>query len=296
MFENLKQGWALGKATRQLVFKDKTLLLYPAIAVIVTVIEMIAIFAFLLAGILFAGPSTTASAHPATSGPIIGFLFLLGLYVLITFTTTYITMAMFIAFRSNVAGKKIGILASLSQTAPYWFLILEWSVFYGIIITLVRIIESRLRGIAQFIFGAIISIALALATMFVVQIILDDKVGPVEAMRRSEKTLIGAFGKTFGGIIYSDLYGLIFTLLGIGLIIISVSLAGVSAAISIVGLIVGVALLILGVVITGVLSSIYRLILYDYIKTGKLPQGFTKQMVDSSIKQKKQSGNQQRST
>ncbi len=292
MFENLKNGWALGKATRQLVFKDKTLLLYPIIAVIVTIIEMIAIFALLIFGLVLAPAAVNAAANSGYT-TIIGIILLLFLYIVIVFTSTYVTMAMFIAFRAAISGKRISIAASLGQTSQYWVQILEWSIFYGIILTLVRIAESRMRGIVRLLFASIVSVGLALATMFVVQIILDDKVGPIEAMKRSEQTLVHAFGKTFGGIIYSDLYGLMFVVVGVVLIIAGVFAAGASAIAGVALLVLGFILVLAGSVISGVLSSIFKLILYDYIKTGKFPQGFTKEMLDGSVKQKKQTGQQQ---
>ena len=44
MFSNVGTGWEIGKATRNLVFKDKRLIVFPFLATVAVIAEMIAIF------------------------------------------------------------------------------------------------------------------------------------------------------------------------------------------------------------------------------------------------------------
>lgn len=275
MFENMKAGWALGKVTREIVFNDKELLIYPVIAMLAGFVEFLA----LIAGFFF----VYITGNNAYFNIPVLFVF----YVLTTFTTTYITMAMLIGFRSYTSGKKIGMGEAFAQTAPYTKLIFEWALFYGVIITIIKVIESRLRGIVQLLFGAIISLALSIALFFVVPVILDEKVGPIQAMKLSEQTIIKNFGKAFGGVAYSELYSLIFILAGVALILLGAVALTVSFILGAIILCLGFVGAMFGAILGSTLSSIFRLVLYDYIKTGKLPQGYSKDMINAAIRTKR---------
>lgn len=115
-------------------------------------------------------------------------------------------MAMFIAFRSVTAGNKITMSQAFSQVKPYTKLVIEWSLFYSVIIMIIRLIESRMRGISGIILGAVLSMAIGFATIFVVPVILDEKLTPIKAMKRSASFII----KTLENLL-EDCYILIYT-------------------------------------------------------------------------------------
>ena len=274
LFENVTNGWKLGSATRKLVFKDKQLLLYPVLSMLITVVLMAAIF---LPTILI-------------SRSVYSPLFILGViifYIIVSFVSTYLLMALLIAFRSYTKGKKISIGEAMHLTAPYTVQIFEWALFYTVLIMILRAIESRFGGIGRLIIGSIGSLAISAATLFAVPVILDKKVGPITAVKESAAMLIHNFGNTFGGIVYSDLYGLNVSLPGILLIVVAVLSATASIGLLIILGVTGFALLALGSIISYTTSNAFRLILYDYTNGRGLPDGFTKEMMQSAIKQKR---------
>lgn len=274
MFENLKNGWKLGSATRKLIFKDKQLMLYPVLSLLITIVLMAAIF---LPIVFF---SATLSSP----------LFILGLilfYIVVSFVSTYVLMALLIAFRSYTKGKEISIGEAMHLTRPYTVQIIEWALFYTMLVMVLRLVESRFGGIGRLVIGSIGSLAIAAATLFAVPVILDKKVGPITAVKESSQMLIHHFGNTFGGIVYADLYSMIFTLPGILIIVAAVFIASSSP----IGLLVilggiGVALVAFGSVINYTTSNAFKLILYDYTNGKGLPEGFTKDMMQSAIKRK----------
>ena len=277
MFENLKNGWKLGSATRKLIFGDKGLLVYPIIGGIIT---------FLFALALFVPLVLTIST--ASNTLILAVVILFGL--ISTFVSIYFLVALLLAFRQySRTGKKMAIGDALAQASQYWVQILEWAVFYTIIVTILRAIESRLQGIGGFLIGAIGSMALALATIFVVPSIIDNKTGPIKSIESSVKMITKNFGATFGGIIYSDLYALMFTIPGIILFIVGIIIAFGAFIPGIALAIVGIVLFVFGMMLNYVTSNAFILILYDYVNTRKLPKGFTKEMMDNAIRKKKSS-------
>ena len=105
MFENLKNGWKLGSATRKLIFGDKGLLVYPIIGGIIT---------FLLALALFVPLALTISS--ASNTLIVAAVILFGF--LSTFVSVYFLVALLLAFRQySKTGKKMAMLNALSQAS-----------------------------------------------------------------------------------------------------------------------------------------------------------------------------------
>ena len=279
MFENLKNGWKLASETRKLIFGDKELLLYPILSALVTVLLAAAIFI----------PTFFSGLFNSWTVIFVVILF----YVVVGFASTYILMALLVAFRSYTKGKRISMGEAFSIVRPYTKLILEWAIFYTILVMILRAIESRFGGIGRLLIGSIGSLAIATATLFAVPIILDKKVGPIAAVEESVKTIVHHFGNTFGGIVYSDLYGIAFFFLGV-LVGIGFVFAGAvtgSIAVAIIGIVViAIPLAVFGIIISYVTSNAFKLILYDYINGGALPKGFSKEMMESAAKQRKQGG------
>ncbi len=276
MFSNIKKGWELGKATRKLVFKDKRLMVFPLVAAVAVIAEMAAI---LLPSTLFLMVYSNSFYY--------FILVLLLFYFVVTFTSTYVIMAMFIGFRGFSNKRQIGFKDAFKQVRPYTKLIAEWSLFYAIIIVGIRLLESRIRGIAGLIFGAAIAFAIGIATLFVVPVILDKKLSPIKALKESSSFIIKNFGKTFGGLAYVDLYGLAIILLGILLVIAGFFLVSFNLIVGAAVILIGIGIAAIGGMITSMLSNIFRLIIYDFISYGKIPEGFTSDMLKNAVKQKR---------
>ena len=276
MFENLSNGWKLGSATRKLIFNDKELLLYPVTGGILALLFALALFLPLL----FTLPTSSISIIAAAI--IFGFIS--------TFISVYFLVALLIAFRQySTTKKKISMADALSKASQYWVQILEWAVFYTIIITILRAIESRIQGIGRLLVGAIGSMALSLAIMFVVPSIIDNNTGPIKSIENSIKIITKNFGSTFGGIIYSDLYALLFIIPGVLLFVVGIAALTASTISGAVIMVLGIVIAVFGMMLNYVTSNTFLFILYDYVQTGKLPEGFTKDMMDNAIRKKTKS-------
>ncbi|MCL4397063.1 DUF6159 family protein [Candidatus Parvarchaeota archaeon] len=275
MFSNIKNGWTMGKATRRLVFKDRKLMIFPLVSGLAVIAEILAI---LLPSALFLMNYSNSLYYYI--------LVLILFYFVVTFTSTYVIMAMFIAFRAFSSGKEIGFKEAFTQVKPYSKLIAEWSLFYAVIIVGIRILESRIRGIAGIIFGAAVAFAIGIATIFVVPVILDKKLSPIKALKESSSFIIKNFGKTFGGLIYTDLYGFAIILLGAVLLISGLVLTSINLFLGAVIMLLGIGTIAFGAIITSMLSNIFRLIMFDFATYGRVPEGFTADMLKNAVKQK----------
>lgn len=301
MFENIVNGFKTANATRKLVFGDKELFAYPVASVILSII-----FAALILGSLFF--MLLIGALSGLSGAalvVIVIIVLYLLYLVVFFIGTYFTMAMLIAFREYAKGtkQKISFSESLRRTAPYLKLIIEWSLFYTAIATLLHIIEGAINrlggryGISGFIVSRLITgamnLALAAAVAFSLPVIIDEKTGPITTIKTSTKFIISNFGETFGGLIFTEIFGILIAIVGVVFIIAGAYVffaTGAVVAVAAILAIIGVILVIFGVVLRYVLFNCFKLILYDYKTRKTMPKGFDSKLLDSSVK-KKSKGN-----
>ncbi len=274
MFENITSGWRLGSAIRRLVFKDKKLLVFPAIAGVVIVLETIAIFASF---ILFRSSNSIAL--------LIG---LFAYYIVVYFTSAYVLVAMLIAFRSFSSKTPIGVMDAFSKASGYTALIFEWAVFEAVVTMIIRAIEQRLGFIGSAIFGLGASIAMSVATAFAIPVIVDKRTGPVSTLKESTGFIVRNFGKTFGGLAYSELYSLMIMIVGFLVLMVGLFSFGVSFVLGAVVAVIGVLLMVFGGMLGYILSNVYRFVLYDHMNGGKLPEGITDDMVKASVKTQRQ--------
>ncbi len=222
-------------------------------------------------------------------------------YFLTTLIATYFLFALYIAFKSDLQGKRIGIGDALSQASKYRSQILGWTVFYTIVIVAVRLLESQMKGILAFVMREVAAIGLFLGMTFAIPIIFEDDVKPWEAVKRSATFIINNIGKTFSGIIYFDVIGFVIRIIGaicmagaifagiIDILGMDVSIAGFTilghTSFIAVGLVfaVGLAIYIIGALFNYVTLHIYYLVVYDYVKNGKVPEGMDETLIRSSI-------------
>lgn len=294
MFDNfiagIKNGFRAANATRKLVFSDKELFAYPIIAALVS----IAIAALVLELILTAYLAGTFSGLTAAELAFMAIITFVALYFIIFFVTSFFTVAMLLAFRAHGRRSKMGIGEALGKTAPYTKLILEWSAFYTIIVTIIHLIESAIRGmfsrygvvgnVLSGLFTGGISLGLAAAVAFSLPVIIDEEKGPIATMKSSISFIMKNFGDTFGGLLFAEIFQIMLLLVGIGVMVLGI-LSG-SLVLAKVLALAGMVIIIAGVLLRYVLFNCFKLIIYDYKTRGTLPKGFDAKLIESSINRK----------
>ena len=193
---NIGLGVQISNQVTKTLLQDKELFIYPAVMAVLSFLILLVVFipVVLLGGL--------------TYGPLALVVIFLVYYLVTTFIATYFLFALYIAFKSFVQGKKIGMLAALSQASSYTSEIIGWTIFYAVVMTLVRVIESYAsrNAIIGWIVNAAIGIGLFLGMTFAIPIIFEDSVGPWEAVKRSAKFIINNIGKTFKSLPWRPAY------------------------------------------------------------------------------------------
>ena len=278
MFERMKAGWRLAKQVRHSVSKDRTLYLFPILSGFVGVL----LFAMTFLALFLAFPlGSSGSDYFYLAGFILT-------YVLVGFFSTYFLMSMLIAYRAYSGGNPVSFRSAMSQAWGFKTQILEWAVFYTILVMILRVIESRFRGIVQLLVATAGSLLIAIATFFAVPAILNNKVGPIKAVEESVSTIKKNFGSTFGGVAYVDLYTLIFTLGGFLIILLSIFLLSVFASLLIMisGIAAGLVIMAFGLILNYTYLNVLKLVLFDYVNGKGLPEGFNEGDIRNAIRKR----------
>lgn len=288
MFRNIRNGWKMGKAVRRIVMQDKSLMFYPIVAVILSIISFLIVFGIgLISAFIISGSDISKSSFFAI---IIFSIFIA--YISIEFVSIYVNIALLIAFKHFIKKKKIKMKDSFKETKKYGKNILKWAIFYSVLIMILNAIESEFGGITRIIIGFIGSLAISAATFFVVPVILEENIGPISAMKESINIIYHKFGQTFGGIAFIDLYSFIFVIIGIAIIFSSIILLSSVFAILLISIIIGIIFLIYGLIYGATLKNIFKLIIYDYANGKQLPKEINEQtLLNSIIKKGKKNNN-----
>ena len=279
MFERMRAGWRLARSVRKSVSKDREAYFYPILSGVVGVVIMTATFIALYLAVPFNFSNGNYVIY------IVGFLIA---YVVVSFLSIVFLMGMLIGYRSVLDGNPVSMRKSLSKAWEYKKQALEWAIFYFIVTMIIRMIERRFRGIATVLIAAVASYAIAIATFFAIPVILKNRTGPVETIKESTSFIARNFGRTFGGIIYVDLYTLVFTLGGIIILILDfMFLFHVFSLILVLSVAsAGIIMVVAGFILNFTYTNIFKYVLYDYMNGGKLPSEISEDDVEKSIRRK----------
>ncbi|MDE1856574.1 MAG: hypothetical protein KGH98_00655 [Candidatus Micrarchaeota archaeon] len=272
--DDLGKGWMLGGAVSRMVYKDKKLLVYPSIAVLLSTLLTLVVFA----------PLAISPQGPGALGVV---LLLIVWYVLIGTITFYLDMALLIEFRGDYGGKKVGVRSALAQALGYMPYVAAWAIVYGLIMIVLDYVESLVRGYggagAGAIFGIFAGFSVNAALLFVFPAIFEDRLGPIEAIKKSVDIVKRRFGQTFAGFAFTVLYALAFRVIGILIIVFAFLFLSGFGAIELVVLIIGLVVFGLGWVFANTFRMVLSLIVYDYLNGKPLPDGIDKQMLNMAL-------------
>lgn len=267
-------SWALVKQSFQVLRADKELMLLPIFSAISCVLVTVVMFA---GGGLALWPYISSHMAANRDWQPSGWLVFGGLFVFYTvnyFVIIYFNTALVGAASIRLGGGDPTLGDGLRIAWERKGAILQWALVSATVGVILKIIEQRLRLIGRLVAG-LIGLAWTLASYFVVPVLALEKLGPIDALKRSAEL----FKKNWGEEVVGGFsFGLIFFLLSLPGFLLPI--AGVMAA-GIKGLIVGGVLMFLYFILLAVVSAaiqgIYVAALYRFAKDGQVSRGFTRE-------------------
>jgi hypothetical protein len=285
MFERIGHSFALARSSWDVLRKDKQLVLFPVISGIGCLLVLISFAAPLIA--LIAGARLELqdqNGNPAWWTYPVLFAFYFCNYFVIVFCNSALVSCALMRFGGQEPTLGDGFRAAFSRLPQ----IAVWSLVSATVGVLLKVLENAHERVGEFI-SAILGTAWTVLTYFVVPVLVVEKVGPFQAIRRSVELLKKTWGEALIGGIGLGLFKFLLMLPGILLLV-----AGVAICVSVqpvaIGLIlVGLALLyLLGMsAVTAALDTIFLGALYQYAAFQSVPAGFDSGAIEGAFQRKK---------
>ena len=261
-------SWRLTKISFGLIFQDSALLVFPLVAGL-SAIAVLALFAF---GTYFLAPLLLIGGSLSTSYEVVGVVLFFVAYFSTTFITIYATAGLIGAATLKLQGLQPTASDGWKIARANLGRLFVWSLIAATVGVLIQVLSSRVRGAAGMVIGGIAGATWALATYFVIPVIIYERSSPWQSLGRSARMFLNTFGRTLvtnivlGLIVAAGVIGaIVLGAVGLYLIFVSgVALLGVLLIVTGLGL--GVLVVLLGATTEGVL----RAALYRYATTGRI--------------------------
>lgn len=280
----IRRGIELTKVSWAVVRAEKGLMGLPLLSAVLSLMAWGA-----LMGVAFAiggAPETTGPAGAQdTQFPAIYYVFVALAYgvsalIAVYFNAVVIGVAT-IRLRGGDPTLKDGFRLANSKLPK----IIGWALLTATVGLVLRMLDER-AGILGSIAIAIIGIAWAVLTFFVVPVLLYEPVGVFGGIKRSSKIFKERWGEQFTG---NAVIGLIF---GLGIFLAIMVTAGLVVAVPGVPLkvtlgVLGLAGVLVLVGLNGAISGVFNAALYQYATTGETTGGFTEDALAGAFRPKK---------
>jgi len=264
MFERFTRSWELAKASASVIQADKELLLFPLMSGIVTMVLLATFTLPIYVLKLFSHGSEAV-------GLVLVFLFYFFSYSVTFFFNSALVAAALIRLNGGDPTVSDGLNAAKARILP----ILGYAAIAATVGLILQRLRNRENNIIVRLVASGLGVAWTLSTFLVVPVLVNENVGPIDAIKES----VGLLKKTWGENIVGNVgIGMAFGLIFVGAVVVGMVLVFGAAALSpslafVVGALVVLALVFLGIVQTA-LSSVYSAALYRYATVGDAGVGF----------------------
>ena len=197
-FDRLHNGWDLGLQSIDVIKNNKTLIFFPIMSTISTLLIFLVISTGAFAAFGFDIERVMNRAGSMQDSPQVMSYVILFIYYLINFTiVTFFNVALVYCARDIFNGYEVdhkeGIAFALSRIGN----ILSWAMLAATVGIVLKIIEERVGVVGAFIVG-IIGVGFTIASFFVIPVLVNEDVGPVDALKRSMDIVKEKWGESIG--------------------------------------------------------------------------------------------------
>lgn len=269
------QSWELLK-------KDKEIVLFPILSIFTNLLIFvpIAIFLFFISGVDENSETTQAMG-------VEGYVFLFSLYLIGYFIASFFQAGLVTVVHGRIQGKDLTFKDGFSNAVRHGKKIFIWSLIaatVGIVMNLVVERVKTLGKIVVWLFGALWSVL----TFFIVPVLILEDLSPVNSIQQSGVIFKRTWGETVIMNISLSLHLFFYYIFGF-LVFIALFALGIffSSILVIVGSIIALVIYFVALSIIGSsLNAIFKVVLYEYAKTGVVPEGFDPELIQNAIRAK----------
>ncbi|MBD8899492.1 DUF6159 family protein [Rhodanobacter sp. DHG33] len=277
------RSWALMKASTGVLRSDKSLLVFPLLAGVCSVI----VAASFLVPVVLAMVGHHADVDERHFSPlyyVVLFAFYLVQYFVIAFFNTALVGVALARLRGEPASMADGFALARSRVGS----IFGYALIAATVGLLLRMLQERLGLIGRFVVG-LLGLAWTVATFLVVPVLASEGIGPMDAVKRSAELLKGTWGENLiGNAGLGVVFGLVIFLVVLlfGALMVGAAATQSVVAMALTGALAVVAFILLGLV-QSTLQGIYSAALYRYAEAGEVGGGFDQALLESAFRPKR---------
>ncbi|TCV96139.1 hypothetical protein EC912_102489 [Luteibacter rhizovicinus] len=277
------RSWELMKASGRVLKQDKTLMLFPLLS---GLCSLIVVASFFIPVVVFFMHNEGHQLDQERLSPLhyVGlFAFYLVQYTVIFFFNTALVSAALVRLRGGVPTVGGGIRAAMARFPA----ILGYALIAATVGVFLRALQERLGFVGRLVAG-LLGLGWTVATFLVVPVLASQNVGPVDALKRSVQLLRKTWGENLIG---NGGLGLVFGFISFGIIIAGMALVFATLAtqsyvvFAIIGVLTFIALLALSL-IQAALQGIYSAALYRFAEEGEAGAGFEPALLEGAFRSK----------
>jgi hypothetical protein len=292
----MSRGWELTKQSGRVLMSDKQLVLFPilssiALLLVLATFAVPMFFAVDFAALMKEAEQAGAEGGAAGDGRVPMqpwyYVVLFAFYFVNFFVITFFNSALVACAINRFNGQDSSMKAGLAVATARLPQILMWSALAATVGVILKAIEERLGWLGQLVIN-LIGMVWTIATFFVVPVLVVEKVGPFDAVKRSVQILKKTWGETLVANLGIGVVGFLATL--VALLPAVAGLVATAFLNSIVPMIIGIAITVLLLIAVSLIISTLKGILlaatYRFAATGEVPNGFDPALLQQAFKPK----------
>ena len=279
MFERLSNGWEIAGQSFRVLKLDKELLLFPLFSGVACLI-VLASFAVPLWNSGYA--QIVLDDQQVPDDPLAYILlfafYFVNYFVMVFFNSALVACAV-IRFQGSNPTLADGLRAASSRLPQ----IFGWALVSATVGLILKLIESRSEKVGQVVSG-LLGMAWSVTTYFVVPVLVVEKLGPAQAMKRSLAIIRRTWGETLTASFGIGLITfLLFLPAGIVVLMGFIGIGLGNVVLGSLGIGVGVLLVLLISLVSSALDAILHAALYLYAAEGSVPQHFDEGLLEHAF-------------
>ena len=287
------RSWSLFKSSLRVVRSEPSLLWFPIVSAITVVVASVLLFGVLGSLVAFnqdAQNALNAAVVAAESEDDSSLLSILSIAVLFVYylvvgsIATYFTTAMTGAALRRLDGHDTSFMEGIQIANHRLGTILGYSAIAATVGVALSLLRRRRNGLAGALLAELGEMAWGLVTFLAVPVIADQKTNPINAIKESSLLLRNTWGEQLvggGGI------GAVFVLVGVGVLVLTSSLAALLSSIGDLALVViglGLIALVVVAVLNSTLGAIYKAAVYRYAAQGEVAPQFDAALIEHAFR------------
>jgi hypothetical protein len=287
--ERISRSWEMVKSSWRVLRADKELAAFPVLAGLVTLIAMLVLFGLyvLITGDALSEISDKVESEASNGWSIADAVFIFLAYFVTSVVATFFNAALVGAALMRIRGGDPTFGDGLAMARSRMGSILGYGAISATVGLLISMLRSRSNALGDVAAG-VLSFGWGVMTFLVVPVLVAEKIGPVDAVKRSGSLLRKTWGEQIVG---NAAIGLIGLLAAIPVAVVGgLLIAGAAGVDSDVLIGLSVLLLVLGLAAIGIvfsaLNAIYKAAVYEYAAEQVVASQFGSGVLQTAFREK----------